>query len=72
MIQIKGLGPQDVGKWVEYRGGARRNRERPYHELDRQVCAWSTGAITNGGDSRISLVALTIQAEKDRLETRDR
>ena len=22
MIQIKGLGPQDVGKWVEYRGGA--------------------------------------------------
>ena len=22
MIQIKELGPQDVGKWVEYRGGA--------------------------------------------------
>jgi len=81
MIQIKELGPQDVGKWVEYRGGAGETERgritswtdkyvRVVYRCDNQWQRFQdfTGCATDPSD----LTFLLNQAEKDRLETRDR
>jgi hypothetical protein len=66
MIQIKELGPQDVGKWVEYRGGAGETERgritswtdkyvRVVYKCDNQWQRFQdfTGCATDPGDSPV-------------------
>jgi hypothetical protein len=81
MIQIKDLGPEHIGKWVEYRAGTGETERgriknwtdkyvRVVYNCDNQGQRFQdfTGCATDPSD----LTFLLNQSEKDRLETRDR
>jgi hypothetical protein len=81
MIDIKELGPEHIGKLVEYRAGTGQTERgrikswtdkyvRVVYKCDNQWLRFQdfTGCATDPCD----LTFLLNQAEKDRLETRDR